>query len=168
MDDVTNILNKLRAAAGFTDSEISQEHPSISEKPTDSAATVHPEAALLVGRLITWASDNAARWKKVHSTLLRIYPLEWVLVEARCVLVAWVAAWLALTRAKGELARLENLRRNLTRREQIAEAARRADISFWGGLSRRLEPQIPGALAEDQQSARILAELVTGAQDGNT
>ena len=168
MDDVTNILNKLRSAAGFTESEVSHEHSSTSEKLTNPEITAHPKAGILMGQLTTWANNNSARWKKVHSTLLRVYPPTWVLVEPKCVLVAWAAAWMALTKASTELTRLENLGRPLTRTERAAEAARRADISFWGRLISHLEPQIPGALAEDEQSVRVFVELVTRSQDGNT
>jgi hypothetical protein len=128
----------------------------------ESKVLIRPELKSLVERITEWAGEDPKRWRKLHSTLLRIYSPFWVSDEARCLLVAWVAAWLVLSRAKRDLAHLGNLRRPLTRGERAAEAARQADIGFWGRLIRHLDPQIPGVLAQDRETIALLARLVSG------
>ncbi len=116
--------------ASFPTSDVSPEHLGTSNEPLDAAAEKQSEIGQLMEQLCTWAGDSADRWKRVHHRLLGAYAPAWVLVEARCVLVAWAAAWMSLTKAKRELVRLENRHRVLTRSEQAAESARQADVSF--------------------------------------
>lgn len=119
--------------------------------------SVHEEVSCQVR---AWAGNEPERWKRVHSALLRIYTPAWDRVDARDILVAWAAAWLALIRAKHQLTRLESLQRPLTRRELDAKRARQADMSFWGRLANRLTVQVPTALAEDAEAAKVLVALV--------
>jgi hypothetical protein len=130
MDDVAKILHKLREAAGLPQRSTSQDGEVMPSTRMESKVLVRPELKSLVERITEWAGEDPKLWQKLHSTLLRIYSPFWVSDEVRCLLVAWVAAWLALSRAKRDLARLRNLRRPLTRGERHAEAARHADISF--------------------------------------
>ncbi|MSQ17734.1 MAG: hypothetical protein EXR54_09295 [Dehalococcoidia bacterium] len=125
-------------------------------------------ASLTLGERVTaWAGDDASRWKKIHGNLLGAYGPAWPLVEARCTVVGWAAAWVAITKAQQELARLENLRsftaRLLTRAQQASMAARKVDILFWGRVARHFAQQVPAALSRDRESARIVARLVGGA-----
>lgn len=122
-----------------------------------ATTSVHQEVSRQVS---AWAGYEPERWKRVHTALLRIYTPAWDRVDARDILVAWAAAWLALTRAKQELTRLESLQRPLGRRELDAKGGRQADVSFWGRLAHRLTAQAPTALAEDAKAAKVLAALV--------
>lgn len=111
-------------------------------------------------RVRAWAGNKPERWKRVHTALLRIYTPAWDRVDARDILVAWAAAWLALIRAKHQLTRLESLQRPLTRRELDAKGGRQADVTFWGRLADRLAAQVPTALAQDAEVAKVLLALV--------
>ena len=64
---------------------------------------------VLFSQVAKWATDDPKRWERIRNALLRIYTPKWECINARDVLVAWAAALLALTRAKHELKRLENL-----------------------------------------------------------
>jgi hypothetical protein len=167
MDDVTKILHRLREVAGLPERSTTQDGEVTPSARMKSRVLVRPELKPQVERVTEWAGEDPKRWQKLHSTLLRIYSPFWVSDEARCLLVAWVAAWLALSRAKRDLAHLGNLRRPLTRGERAAEAARHADISFWGRLIRHLDPQIPGVLAQDRETIALLARLVSGKGDSD-
>ena len=115
-------------------------------------------------RLTTWAGSDPIRWKRLHAALLRIYAPAWDRMDDRDILVAWAAACLALTQARRELRHFEGLGRPLTGREATAKAARKADVSFWGRLADRLAVQLPVALTEDTEAARMLNTLVSGKQ----
>jgi hypothetical protein len=158
--------------------DASPEHLADSHGPIDSTTKAQSETGRLMERLCAWAGKSADRWKRVHSRLIGGNAPDWVLVEARCVLVAWAAAWMAMTKAQQELTRLENLRgpaaransrlarpanqsRPLTRAQQASLAAREADVHFWGRVTRHFAPQVSDALAADRWSARILAKLAT-------
>ena len=108
--------------------------------------------------LVEWAGDNPDGWKRIHGTLLRIYPPTWVSVDYRCTLVAWAAAWLSLTQAKKKQANYESLPRALTERETAAMRGGQADVGFWGRLTRRLQFQVPTALAQDPQASKDIGE----------
>lgn len=134
-------------------------HGYVDEPLFGDAATTSADAD--VSREVrAWAGNKPERWKRVHTALLRIYTPAWERVDARDILVAWAAACLALTRAKRQLTRLERLQRPLGRRELDAKRARQADMSFWGRLANRLVAQVPTALAEDAEAAKVLAALV--------
>ena len=155
MEDVAAILNRLRMAAGFSEVDTSRVCPDAPERRPDS------QAVALAERVANWAGSDPERWKRVHTAVLRIYAPVWERVDARDILVAWAGAWVALTQAKRELKRLEDLRRPLINRECDAKRGRQADVSFWGRLARRLQAQVPGALADDAEAAKALAALVS-------
>ena len=123
---------------------------------------IHPDqqAANLGERLTAWAGTDPMRWKRIHTALLQIYRPVWEGADARDILVAWAAAWRALTRAQNELARFRALGRLLTRREGDIQAGRRADVSFWGRCAPRLQARLADALSEDLEASRMLDALI--------
>lgn len=125
------------------------------EAPTTSAPVTSSHQKLL-SRVTEWAGDDPKHWQRLHGGLLRIYTPEWEYIDARDILVAWAAAYLALNRAKRELIRLEGLHDHLTRHEIDTKRARKADVTFWGRLVHRLGPQAPVALAQDTKAQKVL------------
>lgn len=124
------------------------------------APVPHPTDDNLVKRLKEWAMDDPVRWKRIHSTLLKTYPLTWVFQQHRRALVSWAAAELALTRAMVELERFGCLDRLLNQRERNARAGRQVDIQFWGRLSTRLLPQAEVAMTQDPHAVAALIRLI--------
>lgn len=161
MDDVTAILNKLRAAAGFGEGIASQRDLDVIRKRPN------PQAVAQLERVNNWAGSDQARWKLIHAALLHIYSPAWDRVDARDILVAWAAAWLASTQARHQLARFEGLQRPLTTRERDAKGGIQADVSFWERLASRLQTQVAAALTEDAEASRLLGALVDDKKDVN-
>jgi len=124
----------------------------------DNSTASHADQGLF-GQVITWAGNDPKRWGLLNRALLRIYAPRWERVDARDVLVAWTNAWVAITRAKQRLERLQSLKRHLTWSERNERGGREADISFWGRLTKRLGGQIPAALTQDKVAARLLTRL---------
>lgn len=75
-------------------------------------------------------------------------------------LVAWAAAWVALTKAEGELARARAIRPPLDESERNNKAARLVDVNFWSRLTYRLEASASAALLQDADAARALARVL--------
>jgi len=113
----------------------------------------------MMSQIFSWAGNDSKRWQRLHNALLRIYAPRWQCVDARDIIVGWTGAWLSLTRAMQQLRRLQSLKRPFTWNERNEKGGREADISFWGRLTKRLSEQIPLALSEDIEAARLLTKL---------
>lgn len=164
MDDVTTILRKLRTSAGFS----APETP-VGSAPVTPQEPVCPRPAPLMQELMRWAGSDPKRWKKLHNAMLRVYSPCWESVDDRDILVAWVAAWAALTNAESDLARARAIRPPLTQPERNNKSARVVDVNFWGRLASCLEASASSALLRDQDAARVLdAVLVAGRNDGES
>lgn len=172
MEDLAAILGKLRMAAGLPEDR--PERKECEGKPQtaafsgvespheerDPSEVADPQFVTLVRQVADWAGSDRARWKRLHVALLRIYAPVWDRIDARDILMAWVAARLALVKAREGLARLDSLGLRLTRGERAAKGGRQADVSFWGRLAPRLETQIPAALSQDPEATALLASLL--------
>jgi hypothetical protein len=156
MNEVATILYRLRTAAGFDGQESPRCSPPTPVKPENLRTMAQTD------RLTRWAGSDAKRWKKLHTALLRIYAPRWDGSDSRDILVAWVAAWLAQTKAEGELARLKSRRPPLTPVECNTKIGRQADLHFWGSLASRLEVPASVALSEDAEAAKVLSVFLSG------
>lgn len=117
---------------------------------------VHPFAIAV----IKWANNTPLRWKSLKSRIIKIYQPVWERIDARDVIVSWIAAHLALPTAEEELEHYNLLRRRLTHNEIIHRNARSADVSFWGRMVKRLDVQVGPALEADAEARQMIETCI--------
>lgn len=153
MGNIETIISRLRAVAGFDE----EQNPE-SGSPVTQVSPYFGTSSV-AKRLSQWAGHDIARWKQIRAALLTIYAPTWDHIDGRDVLVAWAAAWLKFHTAEHELALLDK-GRNLTSQQRASMAARRADVSFWERLAKRLNEQVRVAIDQDPQAAKALESFV--------
>ena len=125
------------------------------------AGQVDARATELADRVKGWAAGDSIRWKKLHKALLRKYSPQWDVIDARDVVVAWVAAWMALTDAEREIERLNHLRGRVNQREALARDARNADVRFWARVVDQLDSRVLRAFSRDTEALKLVEAFVS-------
>ena len=171
MNEVNNLLNKLRQTAGLpeTDSPAKEANldagsggnlhsvPEVQESPgLDSAPTQDMMVLEAIGE---WAGPDPRRWSRVLKGLKQNWsPHGWIPDSPRDLLVAWVSASQRLTEAKSTHDRLVRVS-NLTPQQRASLAARKVDISFYTRLAQSLLPRTARALESDREAVNLLSRI---------